>query len=137
MENITTHIAEENALQIRTGYAAFNAGDMKTLAEIFQKDASWHSPGKNPIAGDFKGMDAVFAQFGRYGSGTDGTFKAILQTVAICDDGRLVGIHRNTAERKGRKLDVNCCLVFEFKDGLVMKGTEYIYDQAAWDAFWA
>ena len=128
--------AERNAETVRRGYAAFNAADMKTLTELFDENASWHTPGRSSIAGDRKGREAVFTQFGRYGGETAGTFKATLQQVFKADDGRVVGIHRNTAERNGKRLDVGCCIVFEFKDGRVIDGRERFYDVHAWDEFW-
>lgn len=129
--------AEKNAETVRRGYAAFNTGDMGTLTDIFHQDASWHTPGRSSVAGDHMGRDAVFALFGRYGGETQGTFRATLQHVFTGDGGRVIGVHHNTAERGGKHLDVNCCLVFEFKDGRAIKGTEYFYDLHAWDAFWA
>jgi uncharacterized protein len=128
---------EKNIENVRRGYAAFNSGDMKTLTELFQENASWHTPGRSPIAGDHKGRDATFTQFGRYGGETLGTFKAVLKSVAACDDGRIIGIHHNTAKRNGKQLDVDCCLVFEFKDGKVIDGKEFFYDLNAWDKFWS
>ena len=59
----------KNAEIIRRGYHAFNTGDMKTLSELFDENASWHTPGRGSIAGDRVGRDAVFAQFARYGGG--------------------------------------------------------------------
>lgn len=129
--------AEKNAETVRRGYAAFNSGDMKTLSEIFDENVSWHTPGHSPLAGDFKGREATFAQFGRYAVGTAGTFKATLLRVLTGEDGRIVGIHRNTAKRGGKELNVDCCLVFEFKDGLLIDGREYFYNLHAWDEFWA
>ena len=98
----------ENAELVRRGYAAFNAGDMETLTELFHENASWHTPGSSPIAGDRHGRDDVFAQFGRYGGETAGTFKAELKWVATDDEGRVVGVHHNTAERNGKQLDTDC-----------------------------
>ena len=128
--------AEQNAETVRRGYAAFNSGDMKTLTELFDESATWHTPGRSPIAGDHKGREAIFAQFGRYGGETGGTFKAALLQVLKSDDGRVIGIHRNTAERGGKRLDVGCCIVFEFKNGRVIDGREHFYDLYAWDEFW-
>jgi ketosteroid isomerase-like protein len=129
--------AEENAAIVRRGYEAFNAGDMDTLTELFDESASWHTPGRSSLAGDHEGRDAAFAQFGRYGGDTGGTFKAELREVLADDDGRAVGIHHNTAERDGKQLDVDCCLVFEIKDGRVVDGREHFYDVHAWDEFWS
>lgn len=131
------NIAEKNAELVRRGYEAFNKGDMKALTELFHENASWHTPGKSSIGGDFKSREATFAQFNRYGAETHGTFKAVLKDLAMCDNGRIVGIHRNTATRNGKKLDVDCCIVFQFVDGKVNEGKEYFFDLYAWDAFWS
>ena len=129
--------ADENLAIVRRGYEAFNSADMKTLNELFHDSASWHTPGQGPLAGDRKGREAIFAQFGRYGGETGGTFKATLQHLFKSDDGRVVGVHHNTAKRNGKQLDVYCCLVFELKDGRVIDGREHFYDLHAWDEFWS
>jgi len=53
------------------------------------------------------------------------------------EDGRVIGIHRNTAERDGKKLDVQCCIVFEIEDGRLIDGREHFFDLHAWDEFWS
>lgn len=127
----------KNADIVRRGYEAFNAADLKTLSELFDKEASWHTPGRGSIAGDRVGRDAVFAQFGRYGGETGGTFKAELRYVVADDDGRVVGVHHNSGTRNGKRLDVDCCIVFELKEGRVISGREHFYDLHAWEDFWA
>jgi len=129
--------AERNAETVRRGYEAFNSGDMKTLTEIFHESTSWHTPGRSPIAGDRQGRDAVFAQFGRYAGETGGNFKAALQHLLKSDDGRVVGVHHNSAKRGDKHLEVGCCIVFEFKDGRIIDGREHFYDLHAWDEFWS
>lgn len=129
--------AARNAEMVRRGYAAFNAGDLKTLGEIFQDNAVWHTPGKSSIGGDRKGKDAIFAHFGRYGADTRGTFKANLLHVLTDESGHAVGIHQNTGERNGKRLNVYCCIVFDIKDGKVSDGREVFYDLHAWDEFWS
>ena len=127
----------ENAAIVRRGYESFNTADMDTLTELFDESASWHSPGRGPAAGDHVGRDAVFAQFGRYGGETGGTFKAELQSVLADDEGRVVGIHHNSGQRNGKQLDVGCCIVFELKDGRIIDGREHFYDLHNWDEFWS
>ena len=135
---MSTVITEHpSAALVRRGYEAFNTADIGALTELFDEKASWHTPGRSPIAGDHNGREAVFAQFGRYGAETGGTFKATLQRVLTDEGGRVIGIHHNTAERNGRKLDVYCCIVFEIKDGRLIDGWEYIEDLYAWDEFWS
>lgn len=135
---MSTGITEHpNAALVRRGYEAFNTADMETLTELFDESASWHTPGRSPLAGDCVGRDAVFAHFGRLGGQTGGTFRATLQRVLADDDGRVVGIHQTTAARNGKELDVRCCLVFEIKDGRCVSGREHFYDLYAWDEFWS
>jgi len=129
--------AQENAEIVRRGYAAFNTADMTTLTELIDESASWHTPGRSPIAGDYRGRDAVFGQFGRYGGDTDGTFEAALKDVFTSDDGRVIGLHHNSAERNGKRLDTDCCIVFDVENGRIVSGREHFFDLGNWDAFWS
>ena len=129
--------AEKNAETVRRTYEAFNATDLKTLTDVFDENASWHTPGRSSIAGDAYGRDAVFAQFARYDGDTAGTFKAALEHTFTSTDGRVVGLHHSSGERNGQQLDTNCCIVFEFENGRVTSGREHFYDLDNWDEFWA
>jgi uncharacterized protein len=100
--------ADENAAIIRRGYEAFNSGDMNTLSELFDESAVWHTPGRSSLAGDHEGREATFAYFGRLGQETGGTFQAELQHLLAEDDGRVVSLHRNSAERDGKHLLPTC-----------------------------
>lgn len=53
------------------------------------------------------------------------------------DDGSVIGIHHNSAERNGKRLDVGCCIVFALEDGRIVDGREHFYDLYAWDEFWS
>lgn len=129
--------ADANAEIVRRGYEAFNKADIDALTEILDTNASWHTPGHSPIAGLYQGRDAVFAQFGRYGGDTGGTFKAELKGVFTSDDGRVIGLHHNSAERNGKRLDTDCCIVFEVENGRMISGREHFFDLDNWDDFWS
>jgi ketosteroid isomerase-like protein len=133
----TAETTTSPAAVVRRAYEAFNTADIKTLMELFDEESSWHTPGLSAIAGDQVGRDAVFAQFGRYGGDTNGTFRAELLHVLTGQDGRAVGIHHNTGQRNGKNLDVVCCIEFEIVDGRVMSGREHFFDLYAWDEFWS
>jgi ketosteroid isomerase-like protein len=128
--------AEENAAIIRRGYEAFNSADMKTLTELFDERAVWRVPGRSSLAGDHEGREAAFAYFGRLGQETGGTFRAELQHL-LADGDRVVGIHRSSAERDGKQLDVDLCLVFQLENGRITEGVEHYHDLYAWDEFWS
>jgi len=133
----TTIAVHKNVDTIRRGYEAFNKGDMKTLTELFHEKASWHVPGKGALAGDYRGREAVLALFGKIGQECRGTFKAELRHALVDEDGRVVGMEHLSAQRNGKRLSADACLVFEFKDGRVISGTEYIHDLYGSDQFWS
>ena len=129
--------ADENAAIMRRAYEAFNTGDINTLTELFDESAVWHTPGRSWAASDYQGREATLAYFGRLGQETGGTFQAELQQLLADDDGRVVGIHRSTAERNGKRLEVGDCIVFQLKDGRITDGREHFHDLYAWDEFWS
>lgn len=133
----TSTRAEAHADVVRRGYHAFNTADIQTLNELIDPQATWHTPGRSPLAGLQRGRDAVLAQFGRYGGQTQGTFKAALREVLANDGGRVIALHRNSGLRSGRSLDVDCCIEFVVRDGRVVSGREHFFDLHAWDEFWA
>jgi ketosteroid isomerase-like protein len=126
-----------NAGVVARAYRAFNEADLETLAESFDENAEWATPGESTAAGDRRGRDSVFAQFERYEDETGGTFEAELKFVAEDDEGRVIAFHHNRAMRNGRRLDTDCCIVFEVKDGRITKGSEHFFDLYNWDEFWS
>jgi uncharacterized protein len=128
---------QTNTELVRRGYEAFNSADLKTLTELIDEKARWHTPGKAYLAGDQLGRDAIFAQFGRYLEGTGGTFKAELLHLTTDENGRVVAEHHNSGLRNGKRLDVNACIVFQIRNGRVVDGREYVYNLEDWDEFWS
>ena len=58
-------MAHPNEDLIRQGYEAFGKGDMDTIRKLFADDIVWHAPGRNPMSGDYRGVDDVLAFFGK------------------------------------------------------------------------
>jgi uncharacterized protein len=96
----------------------------------------WHTPGRGSLAGDHEGREATVAYFGQFGGQTGGTFRAELRHLTADDDDRVIAIHHNSGERGGKHLDVDCCPVFELKDGRVTDGGKHFEDLYGWDEFW-
>lgn len=126
-----------NAAIVDRGYRAFDESDLNTLTALVDENAKWVTPGKSPVAGDRRGRDAVFGQFQRYGGETGGTFKAELKYVAEDDGGRVIGFHHTSGVRNGKRLDTDCCIVFELEDGRIIRGSEHFFDLYNWDEFWS
>jgi uncharacterized protein len=87
---------------IRRGYDAFSRGDMDTLRELYHPDIVWHAPGRGPLAGDHRGVDAVFGFFGQVMEMTGGSFRVEVHDV-VANDEHAVGLHKGHAERAGRQ----------------------------------
>jgi ketosteroid isomerase-like protein len=92
---------DEYMMLVRRGYEAFNTGDITTLQEILSHDVAQHVPGKSQIAGEYKGIDAVLAYYGKLGELTDGTFRADLIDVFGDGRGHVTALHQITATRNG------------------------------------
>ncbi|HVA07442.1 MAG TPA: nuclear transport factor 2 family protein [Acidimicrobiales bacterium] len=127
---------KENAEVVRNGYDAFAKGDLDTLRELIAADVVWQVPGKSPIAGDKKGIDATLGYFGQLFELTDGTIKAEPLDVCVGDD-HVIVTQRNTGERNGKSLEVEAVLVFSFRDGKISRCSEFENDQYTLDAFFS
>jgi uncharacterized protein len=127
-------MAHPNEDLIRRGYAAFAAGDLDTLRELFAADAVWHTPGHSVLAGDHRGIDAILGFFGQTMELTGGTFRAELHDV-VAGDEHGVGLHMSRGERQGRTLEDRSVLVFHVRDGTVTEVWQYVGDLEAFDRF--
>ena len=41
----------------------YSGGSIEAVAELMAEDIVWHVPGSSPIAGDYRGRDAVLDYF--------------------------------------------------------------------------
>ena len=129
--------AQENEAQARRAYAAFGAGDLDTVKSVLHPDIVWHVAGKSPLAGDYKGIDAVLGFFGRIFAETNGTFSNTLKDV-IASEAATVVIAQVHAERSGHTIDAEQVAVYRADaDGMVTEATFYSDDTASFDAFFA
>jgi hypothetical protein len=45
--------------------------------------------------------------------------------------------HSRAERGTGKRLDSDCCLVFEVRNGQMVSGRQHFFDLHNWDAFWA
>ena len=121
-----------NVARIRDGYAAFAKGDFGVLNDLFAEDILWHEPGRNQLAGDFRGREAVYGYFGKLMEVTEGSFHLDLQAV-FADDERGVALVVSTASRGGRSVKVNDAHIFDLRDGKVVEFWNASTDPYAYD----
>lgn len=116
--------------------AAFAAGDMDALSEVFHPDVVWHLGGRSRLSGDFHGRDATFGMFALNSRLSGGTYRPQLHDVLANDDHTVALLHA-TASREGKRLDMHYVIVFHIEGGRITEGWEYWADQTAYEEFWA
>jgi len=126
--------AADNEARIRGGYAAFNAGDVAALVDLFAEDIVWHFPGRNKLAGEHIGRDATLAMLGAYGQAGGGTFHATILEVLAAED-FVAGWARDYASFEGRSLDTRAVVMFAMRDGHVVEAWHHFEDLHGVDAF--
>lgn len=125
-----------NLALLKKGYAAFNAGDIETVAGLYDPEVVWHSPGKNQIAGDHKGLNAVLEFFGKLAELSGGTFKVEPHDL-LANDEHGVCLSINTGSREGKELNMLEAHVYHIKDGKITEAWNLPYDQVKQDEFWS
>jgi len=132
----TTAPSEDRYLSlVRKGYAAFNAGDIETLAGLFSHDVVQHVPGNNPLAHDYKGIDGVLGYYAKLAETTGGTFTANLIDVHGDGHGHVTAVHQTKATRNGVTRVSRGSIVFTFLGDKVTDLLELHGDLAGDDAF--
>jgi len=128
----------ENAYDsvVRHAYNDFESGDLDLLTVVMARDVVWHEPGRSPLAGDYKGPEAVLGFLGQLRARSGGTFKIEVVDV-LSEPERAVVLQRETASRNGRTLDVVVAVDFEIHHGKITEVTVYQADTYQFDEFWA
>jgi len=125
-----------SAKVVRRLYDAFARGDTETTKSCFTHNATWHLPGRSPIAGDHQGVDAIFRFLGKLRELSGGTFKAELVDV-LANDRNAVALQHATATRGTKRLDVTACQVMRVQNDRILEVRGYYSDQYALDDFWS
>lgn len=121
-----------NVQLLRDGYEAFGKGDMEALDKLFADDIVWHEGGRNPLSGEYKGKDQVFALFGHLVELTEGTMTIDVHDI-IADDEHAVALVTLTASRKGRSFSGTSVDVFHVRDGRAFEFWDNVTDRYGLD----
>ena len=120
-----------NATAYRLTADAFRAADKAALARLIDDDVVWHVPGRNRLAGDVRGRDALFEWFERLRDVTRGTFH--LEEHDVLGNGEhVVALSRMSAVR-GEPIGVDVVSVFHYRDGRQVERWFLPADQDVWD----
>jgi len=123
--------------RFRQGYENFGKGDLEAIRADFSPDIVWHVGGHNPLTGDYKGIDDVFALFGRIFQETGGSLKNNVHDI-LANDTHGIALVSQSAERNGKKLEGNAVHVVHYDaEGLITESWFIPEKAAETDEFWA
>jgi uncharacterized protein len=128
-----THPNEE---LVRRAFDAFANGDVDTLRGLMDQDSVWHAPGRNPLAGDHRGVEAILGYFAKTMELTGGTFRSELHDV-VANDEHVVSLFVGRGQRDGKSLEARNVLVSHVRNGKLAETWLYPGDQYAADEFFA
>ena len=120
---------------VRSLYKAFSEQDADTMRKLFDPNVVWHQPGRSVLAGDHRGVDAVFGFFGKVAEISEGTFTVELHDV-VAGNEHTVALHTGRGQAQGRTLNDHNALVLHCNAERVEEVWEHHADLYAVDAFW-
>ena len=121
-----------DAQVVMQGFAAFGAGDMAGLKEMFADDATWTSPGNNKFSGTYSGPDAIIRLMEDVQA--DATVVNQPHDILASDD-HVVVLVNATMTKGDESLDVRNVFVFHVDGGKVQSAWLNSSNEAAVDAF--
>jgi ketosteroid isomerase-like protein len=129
-------MARPNEELVRRGFDAFATGDVDTLRQLFDQDAIWHVPGRSPLSGDHRGLDAILGFLARTMELTGGTFRADVHDV-VANNEHAVALYVTRGEYEGRTLESRDVLVSHIRNGKLAEAWLLSADLYAVDEFFS
>lgn len=119
---------------VRRGYDAFARVDLDALRALLSPDVTWTGAGRSPLAGTYRGVDAVLGMLGQMHAVSGGSITVDLVGCAEIAPGIVAALSRDTATMPNGPIDMTTVLVFRVEDGRVVEVTEHPSDLYAFDA---
>ena len=126
-------VVEEFLTRQRNMYAG---GDLEAVEELLAEDVVWHVPGTSPIAGDYRGREAVAGYFRLRRELAAGAIRIVKRGDAHHADA-LVQLADGRASLGGRDVVWRTAGVYRVADGKVAEAWLIPLDQAHFDRVWA
>jgi ketosteroid isomerase-like protein len=117
--------------------AFYAGGDAAPVRALLTDDIHWHVPGRNAIAGDYQGIDAVLAYFRRRRDLVDRTFRLHPGDVLVGDGDRIAALTDGTAVVGGVQRCWSTVGLYQVRDGRVAGCWLLPLDPASFDDIWA
>jgi len=125
-----------NVVSYRRMMEAFNRNDLSTVSELVSAQVDYVVPGRSPLAGHTHDISGLLGMLRKSKELSQGTLRLDLRSV-VADDEHLFAYGRIRAERAGKKLDSDHCVIFRFENAKIVAGRTVPVDLYEFDEFWA
>ena len=107
----------------------------EALTRMLADDIVWHVPGRNAIAGDYRGHDEVLGYFAKRRDHADASLRITVHRV-LADDEFVLQLAGGSARVGGRTREWETVGVFRVGDGKLAECWLVPFDQNAFDEIW-
>jgi ketosteroid isomerase-like protein len=115
----------------------YAGGDDAPLRALLHPDVEWHVPGRNAIAGHYRGIDAVMAYFARRRDHAARTFRMHPGDMLSGDGDRVAVVTDGTAQVGGREERWSTVGLYRLVGARVAACWLLPLDPEAFDRIWA
>ena len=133
---------------VSSAYEALASGDMGRINEYWDADIAWLIPGRNPLAGWHRGLNAFIDYMRRVGQLTNNNLKTQTMALMVGDGysammskvtGYRAGFNESNAQRPDTKLDVDLVQILRWRNGKIVEGRSAIFGEGTdeYDRFWS
>jgi uncharacterized protein len=115
----------------------YGGGDASALAGLLAPDITWSIPGRNAIAGTYRGVDSVLGYFVRRREMADSTFRLHRRDVLTGSGDRIAALTDGTATIGGRERNWSTVGLYEFRAGIIGACWLLPLDPDEFDEIWS
>ena len=115
----------------------YAGGPAAPLRALLAPDVEWHVPGRNAIAGHYRGIDEVMAYFARRRDQAGRSFRMLPREVLTGDGDHVAVLTDGVAVVGGREERWSTVGLYRLGGGRIAACRLLALDQAAFDRIWA
>jgi uncharacterized protein len=124
--------------RLHAAQGAFYAGGPEgPLREVLAEDVEWHVPGRNAIAGDYRGIEAVLGYFARRRDLAQRSFRMLPGEVLVGEGDHVSVLTDGVADIGGREERWSTVGLYRVAGGRIAACWLLPLDAPAFDRIWA
>jgi ketosteroid isomerase-like protein len=116
---------------------AYREWDLEALHRVLADDVVYHIPGRSPVAGDYRGRDAVLDLWARQKVYMDGRFFAVEFIDTLVSEDHVVAVTAGEGRAGDQVVATRGANIYRIVDDRIVECWPLYGDMAAFDEFWA